>query len=393
MKRKALSLLLAVLMPVVAATGCNRPAGGADEPPEAGGHQNQPAAPTEGSDGGGLVFERSMELSYAKCFAVDYYKGGYKLVSISDGTKLLVVPEGMDVSADAPADAIILRQPVDNIMAASAPVVSLINAIGALDAVSLTTSDADAWYIDEVKSAVAGGSIAYVGDDTAPDYEKITAAGSTLAFYSAMLTEDVAAQLGALGVDVVVDRSADEEHPLARVEWVKLYGALFNREDRAEEVFNAQAARVDGIAGAGSTGKTAAIFYITSKGALYARNAGDYMAKMVELAGGTYALADVGAGKTGTAHMEPEAFYDGAGDADHIIYIWSMGGRPERLADVLDRAGILAELKAVREGNVWCTTPDFFQAQNAIGDMIGDVRWMLASDGSDGALTYLRRLK
>ncbi len=409
MKTKILSLMLAALMLVSLLAACNKPSDDNQDnpPPENGGEQsNQPENtenngentpsvedPAEESYDGRLVFDRSMELSYAKCFSVDYYKGGYKLASTSDGTKMLIVPEGMSVPADAPEGAIVLQQPVNNIMVASTPVTSLINAIGALDAISLTTYDADSWYIDEVKSAIENGSLTYVGDYKAPDYEKITAAGTTFAFYSTMLTEDVAAQLDALGVDVVLDQSADEEHPLARVEWAKLYGAIFNKEAEAEALFNTQASYIDEISKAENTGKTVAIFYITSKGALYARNADDYMAKMIDLAGGKYALPDVGVGESGTVKMEFEAFYDGAKDADYIIYVWSLGGKPETLEDFLGRADILSEMKAVKEGNVWCTTPDFFQIQDTIGSMVNDIHLMLEADESTDALTYLKRLK
>ena len=404
MKRKVLSLLLAAIMLLSVLAACGKPADGNQdtEPPATDGEQDKEteetenggtSLPSEENYDGKLVFDRSMELSYAKCFSVDYYKGGYKLAATSDGTKMLIVPEGMSVPADAPEGAIILQQPVNNIMVASTPVTSLINAIGALDAISLTTYDADSWYIDQVKSAIENGSLTYVGEYKAPDYEKITAAGTALAVYSAMLTEDVAAQLDALGVDVLLDRSADEDHPLARVEWAKLYGAIFDREAEAEALFNAQAAYIDEISKAENTDKTVAIIYITSKGALYARNADDYMAKMIDLAGGKYALPDVGVGESGTVNMEFEAFYDKAKDADYIIYVWSLGGKPETLADFLDRADILSEMKAVKEGNVWCTTPDFFQIQDTIGSMVNDIHLMLEADESTDALTYLRRLK
>ena len=41
----------------------------------------------------GLEYERSMELSYAEEFSVDYYKGGYTLITIGDNDRFLVVPE------------------------------------------------------------------------------------------------------------------------------------------------------------------------------------------------------------------------------------------------------------------------------------------------------------
>ncbi len=416
MKKRILPLLLSLILLVSILAGCSRPADEGSKAPdgENNAEMNSPqegennadnTQPPEGTDGGGenqspeenydgkLVFDHSMELSYAKCFTIDYYKGGYKLATISDGTKLLTVPEGMSVPADVPEGTIVLQEPLGHILVSSAPVVSLISAVGALDAVSLTTNDVDTWYIDEVKDAINSGSLTYVGEYDAPDYEKITADGTRLAVYSAMLTEDVEAELKSLGVGVMVDRSSDEDHPLGRAEWIKFYGALLGREEAAQEVFSGQEAIINELSEVPSTGKSVAVFYITSSGSLYARKAGDYMAKMVELAGGVYVPGDVGVGESGTSKMEYEAFYDAAKDADYIIYVWSMGGKPETLEDFLGRADILSEFKAVKEGNVWCTTPDFFQIQATIGSMVNDIRLMLEADGTVDALTYLTKLK
>ena len=348
---------------------------------------------TEENYDGKLVFDHSMELKYAKCFSVDYYKGGYKVAKLVDDTTMLIVPEGMSVPEEKPENAIVLQQPVNNILVSSTPVTSLINSIGALDSISLTTYDADSWYIDTVKQAILDGKLKYIGDYKEPDYEQITASGTTFAFFSTMLTDDVRDQLNNIGVDVVLDQSAQEDHPLARVEWAKLYGAIFNLEEKAEEVFNVQDKYVEELSKLENTGKSVVMFYITSKGVLYARNADDYMSKMIDLAGGQYALSDVGVGETGTAKMELEAFYDKAKDADYIIYIWSMGGKPETLDAFVERAAILADMKAVKEGNVWCTTPDYFQIQNTIGSMINDIHLMLEADPSTDKLTYLFRLR
>ena len=334
-----------------------------------------------------------MELKYAKNFSVDYYKGGYKQIKTSDGKTLLVVPEKMSVPKDIAKETIVLQQPITNIMVSSTPTVSLINDIGALDRISLTTYDTDSWYIEEVKQALSSKKMTYVGDYKAPDYELIMTSGTKFAVFSKMLTDDVAAQLDSLGVDVMLDMAADENHPLARVEWMKLYGAMFNLEKEAEEKFEKQAAYIDEIAKKENTGKTVAIFYITSKGKLYARNADDYMAKMVDLAGGKYVLSDVGVGKPGTVNMEMEAFYEGAKDADYIIYVWSLGGKPKDLNAFLERASILADMKAVKNGNVWCTTPDFFQISNTLGNMVNDMNLMLNADENTDKLTYLYKLK
>lgn len=340
-----------------------------------------------------LVFDHSMELNYAKCFSVDYYEDGYKMATISDGTVIVVVPEGKSIPEELPEGAIVMQQPINNLLVSSTPVTSLINAAGALDTISQTTYDVSSWYIQDVIDAMNDGKIAYIGSYKEPDFEQITAAGIENAFFSTMLTEDVAEKLAQLGVSVVLDQSASEDHPLARVEWIKLYGALFNCEEQAEEVFNTQKAYIDELNAMEKTGKSVAVFYITSKGVLYARNSEDYMVKMVEIAGGDYSLKGIGEGMTGTAKMELEAFYDAAKDSDYVIYIWSMGGKPANMEEFISRAPILSDIKAVAEGKVWCTTADFFQIQNTIGSMINDIRLMLEADEDTDTLTYLFKLK
>ncbi|NLO84806.1 MAG: ABC transporter substrate-binding protein [Clostridiales bacterium] len=367
MKRNLLSLLLALMLVLCAATAL----------------------------GEGLTIQSSLELEYAKNFTVDYCEGGYNLITISDGTRYLTIPEGAAPPEGIEEDITVLQLPLTNILISSTPTTSLINAIGALDAVSLTTTEYNTWYIEEVKAAMDAGKLTYVGAYKEPDFEMLAAAQPPFAVFSTMLSSvpDVADKLTELGIPYLLDQSTYEEHPLARMEWVKLYGALLGKEEEANEVYNAQAELVASI-GAESTGKTVAMFYITSKGALYARNGGDYMAKMLELAGGDYVLSEMNPEKSGTQQMEMEQFYADAGEADYIIYIWSLGGKPETLADFSERNEMLAEFKAYKEGNVWCTTPDYFQISNTLGSMIVDMNKMLTNENETvTAFQYLFKLQ
>ena len=68
-----------------------------------------------------LTYDHSMELEYAKMFAVDYYQNDYALVTIADDGKYLIVPEGESVPEDMDKDITVLQQPIQNIyLAASA---------------------------------------------------------------------------------------------------------------------------------------------------------------------------------------------------------------------------------------------------------------------------------
>lgn len=44
-------------------------------------------------------------------FPVDYYKDGYRLLATSDGTKILVIPEGKKAPKDLEKGIIVMQQP------------------------------------------------------------------------------------------------------------------------------------------------------------------------------------------------------------------------------------------------------------------------------------------
>ena len=60
---------------------------------------------------------------------------------------------------------------------------------------------------------------------------------------------------------------------------------------------------------------------------------------------------------------------------------------------ILQDNSTLSEFKAGKEGNVWCTTPDFFQIADTIGSMVNDINLMLNADDNTSELTYLKKLK
>ena len=340
-----------------------------------------------------LVFDRELELLYAKSFSAKLYENGCAMITLRNSQRFLVVPEGQPAPLDAPDDAVILQQPLTDVLVSSTPAMSLIGAVGALDAVSMTTTDIDNWYIPAVCEAMGTGQISYIGHYTEPDYELIYTKSPSLAIFSSMLdnSPEVSEKLDELGVTVIRDLSTYEEHPLARIEWVKFYGLLFQRELEAQAIFEAQVEVVKGMAHNAPSGVTAAIFYITSKGEVYTRNSSDYIVRMLELAGGKYAFDQISPGETGIMKMEQEYFYAGAKDADFLIYIHNMGGKPANLAELVEKKETLADFKAVKNSNVWCTTPDFFQASATIGNIIADMSAMFTT-GED-ELAYLFRLK
>ena len=122
-----------------------------------------------------LTYQDSMELLYAKEFSVDYYEGGYSLVTIKGSSRYLVIPEGKEAPADLAEDVVPLYQPLDRIYLVASAVMDMFISMDALDALRFTGTKAEGWYLPEAKEAVESGEILYAGKYSAPDYEKILA--------------------------------------------------------------------------------------------------------------------------------------------------------------------------------------------------------------------------
>ena len=92
-----------------------------------------------------------------------------------------------------------------------------------------------------------------------------------------------------------------------------------------------------------------------------------------------------------TVSMQIEDFYDKAKDADFIIYNSSIDGGVQSVQELLDKCSVLKDFKAVKEGNVWCTTNDMYQQSMSIGCLIRDMHNMLQGKSED-TMQYLFHL-
>ena len=194
-------------------------------------------------------------------------------------------------------------------------------------------------------------------------------------------TPEVKEQLESFGIPVLVERSSYESHPLGRMEWMKLYGVLLGKEELAEEYFREQLLKVEGIEQEETVGVTVAFFYINSNGSVNVRKSGDYVAKMIEMAGGVYVPSDLQEENSlSTMNMQMEAFYAEAKDADYLIYNSAIDGEIKTKEELLQKSELLKDFKAVKEGNVWCTQKNMFQQTTGIGDMIADIHKIITGD-------------
>ena len=344
----------------------------------------------------GLTYDHSMELEYATQFAVDYYQDDYAVITIAQEGSYLVAPEGKEAPEGLDKEIKVLQQPLDHIYLVATSSMDLFRAIGGIENITLSGTDANGWYIEEAKEAMENGNIQYAGKYSAPDYELILANGCDLAIESTMIyhSPDVREKLEEFGIPVLVEHSSYESDPLGRMEWLKLYAVLLDKEEEADAYFQSQTDMLTDVLGAENTEKTVAFFSINSNGYVTVRKTGDYISKMIELAGGRYIFQNLGDDNAlSTMNMQMEDFYAGACDADYIIYNSAIESELHSLDELLEKSSLLADFKAVKEGNVWCTEKSLFQETTGIATMISDMHTMLTSDDPDlSQLTYMYRL-
>lgn len=388
MKRWNLLFLSAMLAMSIVFTGCTGPGGAASDSGGA------------GSAAASLILKEHVQNEYAEQFSIDRYEGGYSMITTMNGARFLVVPEGAQVPLELEKDISIIHQPARNFYIAATSAMGLFADVGALDSVKFSGAKAEDWYVDAAREAMKAGDIIYAGKYREPDYELLISGGCTLSIQSTMIEHSPAVKekLISLGIPVFIDYASYEPHPLGRSEWIKVYAEMCGKSDEASRVFSEQSGKLKALEDVSKSGKTAAFFYINSAGQAVTRRAGDYITKMIELAGGESVFKDAG-GETNsssafsTVVMEMEKFYTQAKDADFIIYNSTIGGEISSVEQLIAKNSLLADFKAVKNGNVWCTHENVYQETTKLGTMIFDFYSVFSETTAENPPMFLYKLE
>lgn len=352
-------------------------------------------AAEDAPDVAGMTCTGKLKLDYATGFDVYYYENDYAWIDVHDSAQYLLVPDGMDAPDGLSADVIVLQKPLNRIYLAASSAMALFRALDSLDCIKMTGIDASGWYIQEAKDAIEEGTMQFAGKYSEPDYEMLVDEDCDVAIESTMIlhTPKVQEMIENLGIPVFIDRSSYETHPLGRTEWVKLYGAMMDKEEEAADFFAKQAEVIGEMEDFQNTEKTVAFFFVSTDGTVVVRRTEDYIPSMIELAGGRYVFQDLtGPEATNSSvSMSMEEFYAAAKDADYLVYNATIDNPIASVDELLAKNELFADFKAVKEGNVWCVGKYMYQATDIVGQLIRDFHLML-TDGDPLQMTFLEKV-
>lgn len=321
----------------------------------------------------------------------------------------------------------VLQQPLTMTYVAASAVMAPLCDLGAVSQIRFSGLREEGWYVDEARTAMKAGSMLFAGRYSEPDYETLLREGCDLALESTMIyrSPEVIEKLSALGIPVYIDYSSYEPHVLGRLEWIRVYGALFGHEEKAQQWYQTERDRIRAIqkdaetssGEASQSGKsteksetktsrdskneassigtssgragtdtaadlrpTVVYFYVNSSGQIQVRQPNDYIPELLELAGARYLAPDMSSlssSRKSNVTVSLEDFYSSCRDADYLIYSATLDRPLSSIRELLGKNALFADFKAVKEGHVYTTDKDFYQLSDRMADFAEDVSRML----------------
>lgn len=321
----------------------------------------------------------------------------------------------------------VLQQPLTTTYIAASAVMAPLCDLGAVSQIRFSGLREEGWYVDEARTAMKAGSMLFAGRYSEPDYETLLREGCDLALESTMIyrSPEVIEKLSALGIPVYIDYSSYEPHVLGRLEWIRVYGALFGHEEKAQQWYQTERDRIraiqkdaetssgeasqsgksaeksetktsrnskneasstetsSGRAGTDTTADqrpTVVYFYVNSSGQIQVRQPHDYIPELLELAGARYLTPDMSSlsgSRKSNVTVSLEDFYSSCKDADYLIYSATLDRPLSSIRELLGKNALFVDFKAVKEGHVYTTDKDFYQLSDRMADFAEDVSRML----------------
>ena len=347
-----------------------------------------------------LHYDHSLDLGYATRYAVDFYREGGSLVTVADDRQYFLKEKDVSVPKDLKDGVTVIEVPLKNAYLSGSGSMDYFVACEGLGSLAYSSQQESGWHIPEAAEAMHRGDLVYAGKYSAPDMELLTTGHCGLAIENTMILHSPAVieKLEGVGIPVFIDYASLETTPEGRMEWARLYGLMSGREAEADRAFRAQEQeflklkKEDKNLPEEEKRPTVAFFNVNANGTVSVRKSTDYIVSMIELAGGRYHLPEIGREddvNRSTETISMEEFYKAALDTDYFIWNSSVEGERYKIDELLEAAPVLADCKAVRDGNVFCTTSDLYQHTMEQGTFVRDLHKMLLGETD---FTYLFQL-
>jgi len=319
---------------------------------------------------------------YATGFTLESLSGGVTKLTDGENQSFLLLPAGRKAPAgyeNVPTIAV----PVKRAAILSVTFGALMRPLNALDLVVGSGTVESELYIDDLKKRYESGQIKYVGGGamSSPDFEAIQLLKPDVVFVSTGYPDAVNYynELKSMGLTTVVINDYLETDPLARLEWIKVLGALTGKDKEADAYFTTVEKRVNDLQAkvAVSSFSPGVLWTSIFMGTAYVSGADSYVAKWVAMMGGRYLFDDLAG--SGASSISLEELYARGKTADVFIYA-STPPYINSIKEVVTNGPVLADLPLVKHGKVYCMQPWFYQVADKPDEILQDLAAMMHPD-------------
>lgn len=264
---------------------------------------------------------------YAKGFEIVHYPNctAITIADPWDTTSILqryiLVGKGTSLPDNLPSGTVV-RTPVENIIMYTTIHVSIWEEMGALEDI-IGICEPEYLTSANARSLIADGKISDCGKAASPNVEKIIDIGGEI-IVASPFEHSGYGQAEKLGIPIFESADYMENHPLGRVEWLKVFGLLSGRKEVADSLFNETCSRYNALKEVASkVEKRPRLLSERKYGSTWFIAGGaSYMAKMYEDAGADYIFSSNGS--TGSVPFSFENIYDAGWDADIWMFKYGM---------------------------------------------------------------------
>ena len=305
----------------------------------------------------GMQNKTAASVYSASRFRIDDFNGFRRLTVFdpwqnSKGNELVyyLVPHNMPLP-DSISETQVVRIPVKRIVCMSTTHIAMLSALGEAGII-VGVSGTGLVYDSLIRAAVAGGRIPDVGYESNLDKELIVSLRPDLlmAYGVGASSAEYLRKLSEMGVKVMYNADYLEEHPLARCEWLKVFGILTGREAEADsllrEVVAAYSSLADRVRSAVKD-KPDVLLGAPWEDVWYISPANSYTGRLISDAGGRYLFDDLT--EPNSVPYSVEAVFRRATEAD----LWFNPGTAESLNDIAVSDHRMTRLPVFASGSVW----------------------------------------
>jgi len=323
-------------------------------------------------------------------FAVTHLSNGTTRVRDGAGRDLILVPREMQIP-EGTDPAQVVRTPVHRVVAYGYFDIAILKALGVLeDSLVGVTAPKEKWLIPEVKKGMETGRIAFLGDYSALDFEKLHQTQPEL-----VLTWDMSIIpiLDEMKVPCAVTTTPVAMCLAARMKFVRFIAPFFDREARAKAFFSRVSDALEQIRmdTAKSGVKPKVMWGDIYEKRVLVEPGNAWVGELVELALSDYQFEDV----FGTSCIEVslERFLHSGQDAD-IFFTYRTPDNGATSKAALAKANpLLAGIKPFKDGRVYSPLPHYGQSGDKLDKILTDIAAILHPESYPGyKIQFFREL-